>query len=115
MPIWLIQIIVGVVLTIASTLLKQSDNSTDQASGISASYTTGGANPQSFVVGTLGLKGQLEYKNTWGSSGDTPNAYLTQVFSLGDLPATALTGLGPNRAPRSPRRPARSCRRRARR
>lgn len=96
MPIWIIQIIVGVFLAVASTLLKQSDQSSDQASsasGISSTYTTGGSNPQSFVVGTLGLKGQLEYENTWGNSGGTPNAYLTQVFSLGDVPATSLFGL----------------------
>src|SRR5690606_29089824 len=50
----------------------------------------GGDNPLSFIVGTYATAGTLEYVNTWGREGKTPNAYLTMVISLSDLPVTAL-------------------------
>jgi hypothetical protein len=99
MPIWLIQIVVGIVLSVAATLAEQAfgpkskPNSASAASGTRDTVTTGGTNPQSFVIGTFGLPGQLEYDNAYGSSGGTPNAYRVRVISLGDLPITALTGL----------------------
>jgi hypothetical protein len=98
MPIWLIQIVVGIVLSVAATLAQQAfapkpKTSTSAASGTRDTVTTGGTNPQSFVIGTFGLPGQLEYDNAYGTSGGTPNAYRVRVISLGDLPITALTGL----------------------
>jgi hypothetical protein len=98
MPIWLIQIVVGIVLSVAATLAQQAfapkpKSSTSTASGTRDTVTTGGTNPQSFVIGTFGLPGQLEYDNAYGSSGGTPNAYRVRVISLGDLPITGLTGL----------------------
>lgn len=93
MPIWLIQLIVGIVFTVASTLLKQASDTTPQQGGVRSTYSTGGTVPVSFVVGTLGLPGKLEYENTWGNAGQTPNAYLTQVFSLSDVSCAALIGL----------------------
>lgn len=95
MPVWLIQIVIAIVFTVASTLIKQATTPAAKTNdaGLSNSYDTGGTVPMSFVVGTLGLAGKLEYENTWGTSGGTPNAYLTQVISLSDLPIAALTGL----------------------
>jgi hypothetical protein len=46
--------------------------------------------PRSFNVGYSVTAGSLVYPNTWGASGNTPNAYLTQVISLADLPGGAL-------------------------
>jgi hypothetical protein len=88
MPAFLIQIIVGLVLTIASTLIQQAfvpKAKTTQA-GFRGTLQTGGDVPMSFVVGTHGLAGKLEYANTFGTSGGTPNAFLTQVISFSDLP-----------------------------
>lgn len=56
----------------------------------------GGDVPLSFLVGTVGTAGKIEYENSWGASGDTPNAYLTAVYSFGDLPGVACTGIYEN-------------------
>lgn len=94
---FLIQLIVGVVLSIASTLLKQAfaPKTADQQSrtGTRGSAQIGGKVPQYFLVGTVGEAGKLEYQNAWGNNGEVPNAYLTNVSSYGDLPISALSGL----------------------
>jgi hypothetical protein len=48
--------------------------------------------PLSFLVGTIGVPGKLEYRNTWGEVDGTPNAYLVDVISFGDLPSTRSPG-----------------------
>jgi hypothetical protein len=92
---FLIQIIVGVLLSVASTLLQQAfaPQQTEQQrrTGTRGSAQIGGKVPQYFLVGTVGEAGKLEYQNAWGSAGEVPNAYLTSVRSFGDLPITALT------------------------
>lgn len=90
----IVNLIIGVVLTVASSLLKQATSPAAQSDqGLSGSYDVGGTVPLSFVVGNLGLAGKLEYENTWGTSGGTPNAYLTQVFSFSDVACSGLVGL----------------------
>jgi hypothetical protein len=98
MPIWLIQIVVGVVLSVASTLIQSAlapkpQTQQVRASGFRGTAVTGGDVPMSFVLGTLGLAGKLEFQGCYGNDGDTPNAYLVGVYSLSDLPITACTGL----------------------
>jgi hypothetical protein len=98
MPVWLIQLVVGVVLMVASTLMQAATapkppTQQVRASGFRGTAVTGGDVPMSFVVGTLGLAGKLEYQNTYGDDGGTPNAYLVGVYSLSDLPITGCTGL----------------------
>ncbi len=92
-----IQLIVGVVLSVASTLLKQAfakpTPEQQRRTGTRGSAQIGGKVPQYFLVGTVGEAGKLEYRNTWGNSGEVPNAYLTEVYSFGDLPISGLTGL----------------------
>lgn len=94
---FIIQIIVGVILTLASTLLQQAfaPKPTEQArrTGTRGSAQIGGKVPQYFLVGTVGEPGKLEYQNAWGNDGEVPNAYLTSVYSFGDLPITDLVGL----------------------
>lgn len=41
---------------------------------------------RSFVLGCTAIAGSLLFVNTWGKDGDTPNAYLTQVIALSDMP-----------------------------
>lgn len=72
-------------------LLNRSKK-TSQQSGISGQVQVGGDNPVSFIMGSFGTAGQLEYVNTWGNVDKTPNAYLVSVISISDLPL-ALTGL----------------------
>jgi hypothetical protein len=88
------QLIVGVALNAASTLLQKAlaKKPKQQAAsvGVQGQLQVGGDNPLSFVAGTTGEAGQLEYVNSWGNDGGTPNAYLTLVISLSDIPITAL-------------------------
>lgn len=42
--------------------------------------------PRSFIFGFGATAGSLVYANSWGKSGDTPNAYFTQVICVGDKP-----------------------------
>lgn len=94
---FLIQLIVGVILSVASTLLQQAfaPKPTDQArrTGTRGSAQIGGKVPQCFLVGTVGEPGKLEYQNAWGNDGEVPNAYLTSVYSFGDLPIARMIGL----------------------
>lgn len=93
MPIWLIQLVVGIVLNVASTLFTQTQQSEKPRPGFRGTVQTGGKTPRSFLVGTIAVPGKQVYWNSWGSSGGTPNAYGVDVISFGDLPITALTGL----------------------
>lgn len=94
----LFNLIVGVVLSGASALISAAfapkpPEPTQRARGFRGQVQTGGKVPQSFLVGTIGSPGKLEYRNTWGTSGETPNAYLVDVVSFGDLPIAGFTGL----------------------
>jgi len=97
MPVFLINIIVGVVLSLASTLLQQAfaPKPQDQRrqTGTRGAAQIGGKVPQYFLMGTVGEAGKREYRNSWGEPGGVPNAYVTDVHSFGDLPITAMTGL----------------------
>jgi hypothetical protein len=91
---FLINLIVGLVLSIGSTLLQQAfAPKQEQRTGTRGQAQLGGKVPQYFLVGTVGDAGKLEYQNSWGSSGGTPNAFLTTVLSFGDLPITALSAM----------------------
>src|SRR5690349_9963549 len=93
----LINLIIGVVLSAASTLLKQAfakpAAEQQQRTGTRGSAQMGGKVPQCFLMGTVGDAGKLEYRNTWGDVGGVPNAYMVDVRSFGDLPVTGLSGL----------------------
>ena len=57
---------------------------------INGSLQAGGDLPRSFLIGRTSTAGSLVWVNTWGHDGDTPNAYLTQVIALSDLPVAGL-------------------------
>lgn len=94
MPIWLIQIIVGLVLNVAATLIKsaQQQDQKPKVPGVRGSIQTGGDNPLSFIMGFYATGGHLKYAGTWGNSGETPNAYYSKVISVSDLPVRGLAG-----------------------
>ncbi|MEO9227441.1 MAG: hypothetical protein ABI216_00615 [Devosia sp.] len=105
MPIWLLQIVFGIVLSLASTLIQQAlapkakpSAAAATTRGYRGTIQTGGTVPQSFLVGTVAVPGKLEFRSAWGDAGGTPNAYLTDVISLGDLPITDVTGFFVNSA-----------------
>lgn len=62
----------------------------DPTFSINGTLQAGGDIPRSFLLGRTATAGSLVWVNTWGSSGDTPNAYLTQVIALSDLPVASL-------------------------
>lgn len=74
------------------SLLAQSlaGKSKDPTFSINGTLQGGGDVPRSFIVGRTATAGSLVFVNTWGQDGDTPNAYLTQVIALSDLPVRGL-------------------------
>lgn len=91
---FLINLVVGAILSIASTLLQQAfAKPQEKRTGTRGSRQMGGTVPQSFLVGTIGVPGKFEYAGEYGSSGGVPNVYATDVYSFGDLPITGFTGL----------------------
>lgn len=93
MPAFLINIIVSVVLSLASTLLQQAfAQKPKTATGTRGTAEIGGKVPQYFLMGTVAEPGKREYRNTWGSAGGVPNAYVTDVLSFGDLPISGMVG-----------------------
>lgn len=94
---FLIQLIVGVILSVASTLLQQAfapkSQEQQRRTGTRGTAQTGGKVPQYFLMGTVGDAGKFEYGNEWGDVGGVPNAHAVDVYSFGDLPITGLIGL----------------------
>ncbi|OYR26289.1 phage tail protein [Brucella lupini] len=85
------QFVLGVALKVGLSLLERARQKGQEPRGVQGQIQVGGDNPLSFIVGTYATAGSLEYVNTWGKAGKTPNAYLTQVISLSDLPVTSVS------------------------
>lgn len=64
--------------------------------GIQGQIQASGNVPRSFNFGYSITAGSLVYANTWGNAGETPNAFLTQVIALSDLPGGTLEELWVN-------------------
>lgn len=93
MPIWLIQLIVGIVLQGFSLIVSaQKQDQKQKVPGVRGSIQTGGDNPLSFIMGFYATAGHLKYAGTWGNSGETPNAYYSKVISVSDLPVRGFAG-----------------------
>ncbi len=90
---WLVQLIVGLALSLASSLIQSAlQQDKKQLNGVRSEVQTGGDNPLAFIMGFYATAGQLEYIGTWGDEGEVPNAYLTKVVSVSDLPVRNLAG-----------------------
>lgn len=74
------------------SLLAQSlaGKSKDPTFSINGTIQGGGDVSRSFILGRTATAGSLVFVNTWGQDGDTPNAYLTQVIALSDMPVRGL-------------------------
>jgi len=57
---------------------------------INGTLQAGGDVPRSFIVGPYMTAGSLVWANTWGKVDDTPNAFMTQVIAIDDLPVGGL-------------------------
>ncbi|WP_316191316.1 MULTISPECIES: phage tail protein [unclassified Bradyrhizobium] len=64
--------------------------------GVQGKLAGGGAVPRSFGLGYHVTGGSLVWGNQHGNFGDTPNAYVTQIIALSDLPRERLVGLWVN-------------------
>lgn len=64
--------------------------------GIQFDVQMGDDSPIGFTVGTAATSGTRKYIGTWGTDSGTPNAYLTDVIQIGDLPAPGELGLWVN-------------------
>lgn len=62
----------------------------DPTFSINGTLQSGGDLSRSFILGKTATAGSLVWVNTWGHEGDTPNAYLTQVIALSDMPIQTL-------------------------
>lgn len=62
----------------------------DPTFSINGTLQAGGDIARSFILGRTATAGSLVWVNTWGNDGDTPNAFLTQVIALADLPVASL-------------------------
>lgn len=87
---------VGISYAAAALAGKPAAAATSPSAGFSTQGTinAGGAVPRSFPLGLTNTAGSLVYVNTWGTTSPggtaTPNAYLTQVIALSDLPGSSL-------------------------
>ena len=86
----------GIAASIGLNYVAQALSGTEAEPADRSSFGTegrlvaGGAIPRSFGIGTHVSAGSLTYANYWGYSGETPNAYLTQVIAVSDMPREQL-------------------------
>ncbi|WP_052699543.1 phage tail protein [Tritonibacter mobilis] len=78
------------VSALAKAFAKKSNPIESDPFSIQGNVRTGGSVPRSFGVGEYLTAGSLVWHSEWGRSGDTPNAYYTQVIALSDLPVSGL-------------------------
>ncbi|WP_319825867.1 phage tail protein [Thalassovita sp.] len=81
--------------TVALTALSRALAPKPTVPGIRTTQTlTGGVTPASFILGRYATEGQLVCPPmSHGRDGGTPNAYLTYVIELGDVPGQTLEGV----------------------
>jgi hypothetical protein len=91
---FLLKAAVGVGLSLAAQALSGKPKSAKaQPFNINGDIQGGGALPRSFLMGYYSTAGSLVWANTWGKDSGTPNAWLTQVIALSDMPVKGLLGL----------------------
>lgn len=93
----LLKAAVGIGLSLAAQALAGKPKKPEFS--INSKLQSGGDVSRSFILGHTVTAGSLVYANTWGNAGKTPNAYLTQVIALSDLPVSGLTQLFVNGQP----------------
>ncbi|WP_426229285.1 phage tail protein [Pararhizobium sp. DWP3-4] len=88
---------VGIGLNLAVQALNKADQ--PQVAGVRGKMQSGGDVARSFLMGARATAGSLVYANTWGRVKKTPNAYLTQVIALSDVPISGVTAMWVNGSP----------------
>lgn len=96
---WVTQLVVGVGLSIVSTLLsnalkpKPPERQAPRDPGVSLTMQIGGNNPLSFIVGLSATAGHRVYSGSWGNDGETPNAFFVDVLELANAPLDGMNGV----------------------
>lgn len=90
----LLQAAVGIGLNLLAQAIAGKPK--DPTFAVNGTLQSGGDLPRTFIFGQTATAGSLVWCNTWGKSGDTPNAYLTQVIALSDYPVRSLDELWVN-------------------
>ncbi|WP_245511155.1 phage tail protein, partial [Martelella mediterranea] len=91
---WIAGVIVNVAFGAVTSLISRAlfgkkKDQKQQSFGVRLNMETGDDTPLTFVVGRYATAGKLKYWGTWGSDGDTPNAYFTKLIEIGSLPSSA--------------------------
>ncbi|PQV56415.1 putative tail protein [Defluviimonas denitrificans] len=92
---WIGAFVVRVTLSLAFSALARALAPKPKLPGLTNEATqTGGTDPQSFLLGRYATGGQLVAPPmTHGNVGKTPNAYLTYVIAVSDVPGVTLSRL----------------------
>lgn len=92
---------IAVGASLLSTLFKKENGpqqrTEQRQAGFRLEVAMGDTNPLSFPIGSAVSAGTRKYLGAWGNAGETPNAYLTEVIQLSDIPGFGLSGFWPNR------------------
>lgn len=88
------KLIIGLAINIGASLLQKAlaKDESSTTSGVDLEVKMGDDVPVAFTVGTYVTGGRRKYIGTWGSDGDTPNAYLVDVVEIGNIPCSGLNG-----------------------
>lgn len=94
--LYIIRALIGVAISAGVSLIQQALAPKPEATkaatrGFRGQFSFGGTVPLKIVLGTYGVPGHLEYRNTFGNSGGTPNSQVTDVLSLSDYLITDVT------------------------
>lgn len=90
-----LKIVLTLVATVAVSALQRAMRKKPRGPGISIEQTlTGGINSRSFILGLYCTAGSLVCPaKSQGNAGKTPNAYLTHIVAISDIPVNGLAGL----------------------
>lgn len=92
MPIWLLNLLIGLALQVAGQLLSNMARGKADQPGVRTTLDAGGDLSPRFIVGHYATAGQLRYAGTWGTVGGTPNAYFSQAIEVSCLPIRGFSG-----------------------
>lgn len=89
---------IGISYAAAALAGKPAATTTDTSFSTQGQLSFGGTVARCALLGYCATAGSLAYANTWGTStdGKTPNAYVTQVIALSDIPVSGLAGVWVN-------------------
>jgi hypothetical protein len=88
----LVNLAVGAAMNFVGGLLTRATAPEEKQAGFRLQVQVGDTSPFAFPVGRTAIAGTRKYIGTWGQDGDTPNAYLTDVIQISDIPVSGLDG-----------------------